>query len=78
MDDYQPLGGGGEKDRGSIPPSLLHFALYPDPPDDDMEAGFEGAFDGFNQSGGQVNNPYMGVEPMGKSQNIPSTVEGLY
>lgn len=43
-------------------PSPPH--THTDPPDDDMEAAVEGAFEGFNQSGGH--NPFMGVEPMGE------------
>lgn len=65
LDDYQPLGGGTERSivlYNSVPLPPPH--THTDPPDDDMEAAVEGAFEGFNQSGGH--NPFMGVEPMGE------------
>ena len=47
-----------------IPYNSVLPPTHIDPPDDDMEAAVEGAFEGFNQSGGH--NPFMGVEPMGE------------
>ena len=52
---------------------ITMFSSSVDPVNDDcsrveLEAGFEGAFEGFHHSGGHMdigNDPFQGVEPMG-------------
>lgn len=67
LDDYQSLAGGKEGVVCGTFLSVSQSVSSTDHPDDsEVENGFEEAFEGFNQSGNQLHNPFVGVEPMGE------------